>query len=73
MTVQIKKGNLCLLSSNGWMDQDAIWYGGTYRPRPHCVRWEPSSPIRGTAAPKFWPVSIVAKWLHGSKCHLVRR
>jgi len=26
-------------------------YGGTCWPRPHCVRWEPSSPIRGTAAP----------------------
>jgi len=25
--------------------------GGTCRPKPHCVRWEPSSPIRGTAAP----------------------
>jgi len=41
----------CLLSSNGWMDQDAIWYGGACRPRPHCVTWEPSSPTRGTAAP----------------------
>ena len=30
-----------------------IDYGGrpTCRPRPHCVRWEPSSPTRGTAAP----------------------
>ena len=23
---------------NGLMDQDAIWYGGRTRPRPHCVR-----------------------------------
>ena len=28
---------------NGWMDQDATWYGGRPRPRPHCVTWEPSS------------------------------
>jgi len=21
---------------NGWMDQDATWYGGSCRPRPHC-------------------------------------
>jgi len=28
---------------NGWMDQDATWYGGGPRPRPHCVRWGPSS------------------------------
>jgi len=34
----------CLLWPNGWMDEDAIWYGGRPRPRPHCVRWEPSSP-----------------------------
>jgi len=27
------------------------WYGGRPRPRPHCVRWGPSSPTeRGTAA-----------------------
>jgi len=25
--------------------------GGTCRARPHCVRWEPSSTTRGTAAP----------------------
>jgi len=23
--------------------------------------------------PNFWPMSIVAKWLDGSRCHLVRR
>jgi len=36
---------------NGRMDQDAIWYGGTSRPRPHCVRWEPSSPHKGHSSP----------------------
>jgi len=25
------------------MDQDATWYGGRPWPRPHCVRWRPSS------------------------------
>jgi len=34
----------CLLWPNGWMDQDATWYGGRPRPRPNCVRWEPNSP-----------------------------
>ena len=43
----------CLLWSKGWMDQDATWYGGRPRPRPHCDRWEPSSLIRGTAALQF--------------------
>ena len=27
-----------LLWPNGWMDQDATWYGGKRRLRPHCVR-----------------------------------
>jgi len=31
-----------LLWPNGSMDQDETWHGG--RLRPHCVRWEPSSP-----------------------------
>jgi len=39
---------------NGWMDQHATWYGGRPRPRPHCVRWGPSSPQGGTA-PIFGP------------------
>ena len=34
----------CLLCPNGRMDQDATWYGGRPRPRPHCARWGPSSP-----------------------------
>jgi len=24
-------------------------------------------------APKFWPMSVVAKWLDGSRCHLMQR
>ena len=27
----------CLLWPNGWMDQDATWYEGRPRRRPHCV------------------------------------
>jgi len=35
------------------MDQDA-WYGGSPRPRPHCVRWGPSSPApNGAQQPQF--------------------
>jgi len=33
---------------------------------------DPSPPPRGTA-PKFRPMSVVVKWLDGSRCHLVRR
>ena len=54
-----------VLWPNGWMDQDATWYGGRPRPRPHCVRWEPSSPPKGaqqhSSPPSFRPMSIVAK------------
>ena len=28
-----------VLWPNGWMDQDATWYGGRNRPRRRCVRW----------------------------------
>ena len=33
-----------VLWPNGWIDQDATWYGGRPRHRPHCVRRGPSSP-----------------------------
>ena len=59
--------NPCLLWPNSWMDQDGTWHGGGHRSRPHCARWGPSSP------PQFLPISIVAKWLDASRCHLVRR
>ena len=40
------------LVANGWMDQDAIWYGGRPQPRPHCVRWDPAPP-KGAQPPIF--------------------
>ena len=43
----------CLLWPNGWMDEDAAWYGSRPRPRPHCTRRGPSSREMGTAAPLF--------------------
>ena len=52
----------CVLLPNGWMDQDATWYGGGPQPRPHCVKWAPSSPQKGSQQPPplfrpclFWP------------------
>ena len=33
-----------LLWPNGWMDEDATWYGSRPRPRPHCIRRGPGSP-----------------------------
>jgi len=57
----------CLMRPNGWMDEAGTWHGGRPQPRRLCVRWGPSPlPLRN-----FWPISIVAKQLHASKCHLV--
>jgi len=39
--------------ASGWMDQDETWHGGRPRPRPHCVRWEPSSPPQKGHSPQF--------------------
>ena len=66
----------CLLWPNGWMDQDGTWHGGEPWYRPHCARWGASSrPQKGGGAPlpNFWPISIVAKRLDASSCHLVWR
>ena len=65
---------LCLLWPNGWVDQDATWYGGRPQPRPHCARWDPA-PLhkKGVQLPNYRPVTIVAKRLDGSRCHLAQR
>jgi len=65
-----------LLWPNGWTHQDTTWYGGRPQPRRLFVRWGPSPPSRkrGRALlPNFWPMSIVAKWLDGSRRHLAQR
>jgi len=61
-----------VLWPNGCMAQDATRYGGRPRPRPHCVTWGPGSPKKGSA-PNFRPMSVVAKRLHGSRCHFLQR
>jgi len=54
----------CLLWPNGLMDQDDTWHIGRSQPRPHCVRWGPSSPLQkgGTAPPIFGPCLL---WPYG--------
>ena len=43
-----------LLSPNGWMHQDATWYGGRPQLRRLCVRWGPSFPShKGAQSPQF--------------------
>ena len=63
-----------LLWSNGCMDQDVTWYGDRPLPTRHCIGRGPSSPsAKGAQPPNFRPMSVVVKWLDGSRCHLVRR
>jgi len=47
----------CLLWPNGWVDEDATWYGRRPWLRPHCTTRGPSSRESGTAAhpPLFGP------------------
>jgi len=43
--------NVRVLWLNGWIDQYENRHGGRPRPRPHCVRWGPSSPQKGADPP----------------------
>ena len=54
----------CLLWPNGWVEQDATWYGGRPRPGDIALDWDPAPPKRGTTS-SFRPMSIVAKRLDG--------
>ena len=60
----------CLLWSNGWMEEDATWYGSRPRPKPHCTRRGPSSLAKchSSPTPSFRPMSIVAAVAHLSYC-----
>ena len=59
---------------NGWMDQDETWLRGRPRSWPHYVRWRSSSPFpNGAELPSIFGPYHVAKWLDGSRCHLVGR
>jgi len=58
----------CLLWSNGWMDQDASWYGDRPQPRPLCVRWGPSLPRKEHVSPLFGPCLLWPMVAHLSYC-----
>ena len=58
----------------GWIKMAlAMDFGGRPWSTPHCARWGHSSPSPKGAQPppNFRPISVAAKWLHGSRCHLV--
>jgi len=52
------------------MDQDATWYEGRPRPRPHCVTWGPSYPPseKGHRPPIFGPCLL---WTNGCPSQLL--
>jgi len=59
----------CLLWPNGWMDEDATWYGSRPRTRPHCVRRGPRPPRKGNSSPpSFRSMTIVTTVAHLSYC-----
>jgi len=43
----------CLSWPNGWMDQDASWFGGRPRPIGHTMLWGLSSSPKGHSNPLF--------------------
>ena len=58
----------------GWIKMKLGMQVSRPRPWPHGVRWGPTSPSpRGAQPPNFRPISVVAKWLDGLRCHLIWR
>jgi len=52
-----------LLRLNGWMHQDATWYGGRPQPRGLCVRWDPATPSPKKAEPPIFGPCLL--WPNG--------
>jgi len=48
----------CLLWPNGWMDEDATWYGSRPWLRPHCIRRGPSCPQKGHSSPPLFSAHV---------------
>jgi len=64
----------CLLWQNGWMDQDGTWHGGGSGPGHIVLDGDLGTPPKkGAEVPNFRTISIVAKRLGASRCHLVWR
>jgi len=67
----------CLLFPNGWMGEDAAWYGSRPRPRPHCTRRGPSSRERAQQPPPLfgpclqWPGHGRPSQLQLSSCYQI--
>ena len=64
-----------LLWPNGWMDQGGTWHGVGLSPGDSVLDENPASlPTTGwSSRPNFRPISVVAKRLDASRCHLAWR
>jgi len=62
-----------VLWANGWTDQDETWCAGRPRPGHIVLDGDPAPPPPKGHSPHFRLIPVVAKWLHGSSCHLVWR
>jgi len=63
--------NFGVLWPNGWMDQVEIWMEVGLAPGHIVVDGDPAPLAQRGTAPNFRPMSVVAKQLDGSRCHLV--
>ena len=58
-----------VLWPNGWTHQDETWHAGRPRPGHIVLDGDPGPLPQRCTAPNFRPISVVAKWLVGSRCH----
>jgi len=65
----------CVLWPDGCMDQDGTWRRAIDLGPVHIVLDGDPAPLpqKGAEPPNFRRISVVAKWLDGSRCHLVGR
>jgi len=67
-------GDVRTLWPNGWMDEDATWYGRRPPRRPHCIRRVPIAPVKGhmstvaTVAHLSYCWALVSCWVDFSDC-----
>jgi len=54
-----------VLWPNGWLHQDATWYGGRPRPRRLCVRWDPARPRKSAHPPHPMLAHVSSMWPNG--------
>jgi len=72
LSISLSVCDVGVLWPSGWMDQDETWRAGKPRPGHIVLDGDPAPPKKRHSTPTFRPMSVVAKRLDGSRCHLVR-